>query len=225
MARIALAPVAEVEDAPKSLSDQAYEQLLGMMLAGELPAGSVLQERRLANALNISRTPIREALGKLECEGLVARSSHRLLTVRQLSVEEFVDVFNVRKLLEVEAADLAASRIDPGQARRVRDALHDLLAEDHPTSARRRAVDELVHGTVCEASGNHLLARMTRDLRRRTHIFDLHRIGGRFRQSCEEHLEIIDAVVAGDAPRARRAVAAHIDNVRRGIVEKLLRSR
>jgi DNA-binding GntR family transcriptional regulator len=80
----------------------------------------------------------------------------------------------------------------------------------------------MVHGLVCETSGNHLLAEMARDLRRRTHMFDMHRIPSRFQQSQEEHLEIIDAVATGDAERACRVLALHIDNVKRSIVDTLL---
>src|ERR1700744_2259667 len=69
-------------DQVKSLSDQAYERLLDMMLAGELAAGDVLQERRLAEALAISRTPVREALSRLESDGLGTRLRGRLLTGR-----------------------------------------------------------------------------------------------------------------------------------------------
>jgi DNA-binding GntR family transcriptional regulator len=83
----------------------------------------------------------------------------------------------------------------------------------------------MVHGLVCETSGNHLLAEMARELRRRTHMFDMRRIPSRFRESQEEHLEIIDAVAKGDVERARRVLAMHIDNVKRSIVDTLLGGR
>jgi DNA-binding GntR family transcriptional regulator len=222
IARVKPALPCVVDEAPKSLSDQAYESLLDMMLAGDLPAGTVLQERRLADALAISRTPVREALGRLELEGLVTRRFNRLLTVRELSVEEFIDVLNVRKVLEVEAAALAAGHIDLSRAKEVRDAVRGLMESARPTVARQWEVNELVHGLFCEMSGNHLLGDMTRELRRRTHMFDMRRIPTRLRQSAKEHLEIMDAVTKGDVARARAAVANHIDNTRHSIVDKLL---
>ena len=215
--------VAEIT--PKSLGDHAYERLLDMMLAGNLPAGTVLQERRLAESLKISRTPVREALGRLEFEGLVTRRFNRLPTVRQLSIDEFVDILNVRKILEVEAGTLAAGRVDPQRAREVRDAVRELLESEHRTVARQWEINEMVHGLICETSGNHLLAEMARELRRRTHMFDMRRIPSRFHESQEEHLEMIDAVVAGDAARARQVLAMHIDNVKRSIVDTLLARR
>jgi DNA-binding GntR family transcriptional regulator len=213
------------EAAPKSLSDQAYERLLDMMLAGNLPAGTVLQERRLAESLKISRTPVREALGRLEFEGLVTRRFNRLPTVRQLSIEEFVDILNVRKILEVEAGTLAAGHVDLERAREIRDAVRELQESERRTVARQWEINEMVHGLICDAGGNHLLAEMARELRRRTHMFDMRRIPSRFHESQEEHIEIIDAVVAGDAERAQKILAMHIDNVKRSIVDTLLARR
>jgi DNA-binding GntR family transcriptional regulator len=214
-----------VEESPKSLGAHAYERLLDMMLAGNLPAGTVLQERRLADSLKISRTPVREALGRLEFEGLVTRRFNRLQTVRQLSIDEFVDILNVRKVLELEAGTLAAGRVDPARAKETRDAVRELQRSEHPTVARQWNVDEMVHGLICETSGNSLLADMARDLRRRTHMFDMRRIPNRFHESQEEHLEIIDSVCKGEVERARSALANHIDNVKRSIVDTLLGGR
>ena len=111
---------AQSSEQVKSLRDQAYERLLDMMLAGELGAGDILQERRLAEALAISRTPVREALSRLESDGLVTRLRGRLLTVRQFTAAEFMDALNVRKLLELEAASLAAGRVSADRARGLR---------------------------------------------------------------------------------------------------------
>jgi DNA-binding GntR family transcriptional regulator len=214
-----------VEEPPKSLSDQAYERLLDMMLAGNLPAGTVLQERRLADSLKISRTPVREALGRLEFEGLVTRRFNRLPTVRQLSIDEFVDILNVRKVLEVEAGTLAAGRVDPQRVAAARNAIRALQESDHRTVARQWETNEMVHGLICETSGNHLLAEMACELRRRTHMFDMRRIPSRFRESQEEHLDILDAVSRGDVEGTRQALANHIDNVKRSIVDTLLGGR
>jgi DNA-binding GntR family transcriptional regulator len=209
----------------RSLSERAYERLLDMLLSGELPAGTILQERRLAVALKISRTPIREALGRLEAEGLVSRQLGRLMTV-QISVQAYIEILNVRKLLEVEAAGLAASRkIDKTSAENVRAAIWALMETPSPTPAQHWAVDDMVHGVICRAGDNALLASMLRDLRRRTHVFNTRRIPSRLRPGCLEHLAIIDAVAAGDAAKARALMAEHIDNVKEAIVEQLASGR
>jgi len=222
IARLRQARPSVAEAAAKSLGDQAYERLLDMMLAGNLPAGTVLQERRLAEALKISRTPVREALGRLEFEGLVTRRFNRLPTIRQLTIEEFVDILNVRKILEVEAGTLAVGHVDPERAREVLDGVRELQESEHRTVARQWEINEMVHGLICETSGNHLLADMARELRRRTHMFDMRRIPSRFDESQREHIEIVEAVAV---ERARAVIAMHIDNVKRSIVETLLARR
>lgn len=214
-------PLALAVEAPKSLCDQAYERLLDMMLSGELPGGTILQERRLAQVLNISRTPTREALGRLEAEGLVTRQFGRVLTVRQLTVHEFIEILNVRRLLEMEAAGLAAGHVSETDARQVKDVIQALIVAQEPTVADQWAVDDRVHGLVAQASGNAILATMIRDLRRRTHMFDLRRIPSRFPHSCQEHLSLVDAVARGDAAAARAVVGAHIENVKLSIIDKL----
>jgi DNA-binding GntR family transcriptional regulator len=206
---------------PKSLSDHAYERLLDMILSGELAGGTILQERRLAEALNISRTPTREALARLESEGLITRQFGRLLTVRELTVHEFIEILNVRMLLEVEAARLAAGNVSKERAREVRTAVLGLMNAEAPTVAQHWAVDDMVHGLVAEASGNHMLIALIRDLRRRTHMFDLRRIPTRFETSCREHLALVDAVEAGDADAARKVATTHIENVKLSIIDKL----
>jgi DNA-binding GntR family transcriptional regulator len=206
---------------PKSLSDQAYERLLDMVLSGELPAGSILQERKLAEALNISRTPTREALGRLETEGLVTRQFGRLLAVRELTVHEFIEILNVRKLLEVEAAGLAAGNVTKERATAVRKAVQALMNAEKPTVAQHWAIDDMVHGTVAEASGNRMLASLIRDLRRRTHMFDMRRIPTRFKSSCEEHLALMEAIQSGNAAAARKAAGTHIEHVKLSIIDKL----
>ena len=206
---------------PKSLSDQAYERLLDMILSGELPAGSILQERKLADALNISRTPAREALGRLETEGLVTRKFGRLLAVRELTVHEFIEILNVRKLLEVEAAGLAAGNVPKERTIAVRSAIEALMNAAKPTVAQHWAIDDMVHGTVAEASGNRMLASLICDLRRRTHMFDMRRIPTRFESSCQEHLLLIDAIERGHPTAARKAAETHIEHVKLSIIDKL----
>lgn len=205
----------------KSLSNQAYERILDMMLSGELPVGTILQERRIAEALSISRTPTREALGRLESEGLVARQFGRILTVREFSVHEFIEILNVRKLLEMEAAGLAVNNMSAERAREARQAIKALRKTETPTVAQHWAVDDLVHGLIAESSGNRTLTGLIRDLRRRTHMFNVRRIPNRLQASCHEHLALIDAIENGDAEGARRIAATHIENVKVSIIDKL----
>ncbi len=219
-------PLTNLFTVNKNLGELAYEKLLDMLLSGNLEPGTTLQERRLAEILNISRTPVREALGRLEAEGLITRVGGRLTTMFKALPHEFVEVFNVRKLLEVEAAGLAAQeKLDKAVAERIRATLLHLLDVAHPTAAEHWAVDDMVHGAIAEAAQNNLLASMIRDLRRRTHIFNTKRIPQRLRPGTLEHLAMIDAVAVGDKERAQRLMAEHLDNAKRAVLEQLMTGR
>lgn len=206
----------------RNLRELAYERVLDMLLAGNMPAGTPLQERRLAEALNISRTPVREALRQLESEGLVARQTGRLMTVRQISVQDYIEILNVRKVLEVEAAGLAAGRLSKSAAEALRKAVWDLMEHESPTPAAHWQVDDMVHLTIAEAADNKMLMTLVRDLRRRTQIFNTRRIPGRRKPGALEHLALIDAVAAGDADKARTLMSEHIENVKTAIIDQVM---
>ena len=211
---------------PRSLGESAYERLLDMLLSGELVGGTTLQERRLAEIMNISRTPVREALGRLEAEGLITRHAGRLMTVFKVSAQEFIEVFDVRKLLEVEAAGLAAEEtIDKPTVETIRTTLLALLEKPTPSAAEHWAVDDLVHGAIAEAAQNSLLASTIRDLRRRTHIFNTRRIPQRLRPGTLEHLAMLDAIAVGDKIRAQRLMAEHLENAKQAVVAQLVSGR
>lgn len=208
-------------DGESSLSDLAYEKLLSLMLSGELPGGTPLQERKLALRLGVSRTPMREALARLESKGLVERQLNRYLLVRQLSMREFVEVLNVRRLLESEAAGLAATRAPLGEISEARKLVTDLLTATDVTSAMAWAADEAVHSLIARHSGNSILAETARELRQRTHMFETRRIPNRTLDSCAEHLALLQALEERDAVRARRLADEHLENVKKHVIDKL----
>jgi DNA-binding GntR family transcriptional regulator len=203
------------------LSDWAYECILDLLLDGQLVAGTALQERRLSEALKISRTPVREALSRLEAEGLVTRQLGRLMTVTEITVQQYIDVLNVRKVLEIEAAGLAAGQIDTTTIDVIRLAISQLIESDNPSVAEHWNVDDMVHATIAKATRNSCLELTIRDLRRRTRIFHTHRIPGRLRPGALEHLALIEAVGAGDKEKSRALMAEHIENAKLAIIGQL----
>jgi DNA-binding GntR family transcriptional regulator len=204
-----------------SLSDLAYERLLALMLSGELPGGSPLQERKLALRLGISRTPMREALARLESKGLVERQFNRFLIVRQLSLREFIEVLNVRKLLEMEAARLAASRVPEEEIEAARKLVTELQAAQKVTVAMGWAADEAVHNLMTHHSGNKILAETVRELRHRTHMFETRRVPNRLHDSCTEHLALLQALEDHDEHGARQLIEQHLENVKKITIAKL----
>lgn len=209
------------EAASRSLSDIAYDTLLDRMLSKVLPPGSLLQERALGESLQISRTPIREALARLESEGFVTRHAGRLLIVREIPVQELMHIFHVRAMLEVEAVGLATHRIDPDQLRSVRELFERQATGPIPDGGNHWDADDLLHGSIADASGNTVLADMIRGLRRKTRMFSLRRMPERFLPGTAEHLAIIDSLECRDETAARHAMALHIENSKLSILHIL----
>ena len=204
-----------------NLTEQVYEQLIDILIRGELQPGDVIVERRMAERLNASRTPVREALGRLEAEGLVYKQPSRGVTVSPFSTEAFVELLNVRQLLESEAARLAAGRIPQAKMDAIRAALEELGKQAKPTLGDIWEVDDMLHGAVADAAGNALLAGMIRDLRRRTHVFNAYRNPASPKFGVEENTALLDAIASGDQQRAQAAMAEHIDSVKIAIIDRL----
>ncbi|BBK29375.1 DNA-binding GntR family transcriptional regulator [Stella humosa] len=205
----------------KSLGDRAYDQLLDRMLEGVFAAGTLLQERALAEMLGISRTPVREALAKLESEGFVTRHAGRLLVVREVPLQELMEILHVRAILETEAAGIAAGRVGADELRALRRLFEAQLQGPLPDGGDFWAADDRLHGVIVDAAGNAVLAVTVRTLRRRTRMFNLKRLPERLVPGCHEHLAIVDALERGDGEAARTAMATHLDNTRRSILAKL----
>lgn len=201
--------------------DRAYEGLLDLLVSKEIAPGDALTERRLAVQLGISRTPMREALHRLEGERILERRTDGKLYVRKLTVEDVMEALHVRRLLEAEAANRSAGRIPEATLADLRARLVCLRDGNDPTVPDHRNTDEDLHALIGEYGGNRLLADMIKDLRQRTRMFSMKRMPERLPPICEEHIAIVDALASGDGTRAAAAVVAHLENVKQSILTKL----
>jgi DNA-binding GntR family transcriptional regulator len=205
----------------RSLSQRAYDRILDMLIKREIPVGTVLQERRLAEILQISRTPAREALYRLETEGFITRKPGRVLIVKEFSARELIEILHVRKILESEGASLATGRIPTSELDAIETGILELMGKPSPTAAEDWEVDEQFHRMIAQYSGNTALAKMIQDLRLKTHMFNLDRVPERFEAGHREHLEVIASLRENNRDRARAAIEQHIENVKRSIIQKL----
>jgi DNA-binding GntR family transcriptional regulator len=201
------------------LSVVAYGAVLDMILRGTIAAGELVTERQIAARLGMSRTPVREAVRRLEGEGTLERQRSGALIVRPYSMEEFLQALAVRRLLEGEAARLAAGRIAPEVLAAARDRIARLRQQGLAEGARDD--DRDFHAAIARASGNPVLASTISDLRKRTAMFRLGRLPERLDQVCDEHLAIVDALASGDGETARAVMQGHIDNVRAHLLQRL----
>jgi DNA-binding GntR family transcriptional regulator len=198
-----------------NLSNLAYKAVSDMIRSRRIRGGEVVIEAKIAEMLGVSRTPLREALQRLEGEGLVVKSAYRSFMVRNVDLSEYLQSLKVREILEGEAAALAIGRIPRGSIGAARREIDELMAAtSYHTDAHWRS-DDTVHGLTIDGCANPTMGRMIRDLRVTTRLFEIARLSDRLEPDSREHLEILDALEAEDAKWARRAAQAHIRSLTR----------
>ena len=198
-----------------SKSAEAYRAIKDMIVSLELPPAALLDERGLAERLGVGLTPVRQALRRLEWESLVVILPRRGTLVADLNDSDLGRIYELRSVLEPQAAELAAERGTPEQ----RAALAAVIAAMHaelarPTPDRRVliALDRDLHRQIWAMAGNEMLEQtlewlFSHVLRRWNVSIDRNESLGSVMQM---HDEIADAIVAGEAQQARAAMARHV---------------
>ncbi len=210
----------EPEAQGANLAERAHAALLRRILLRQIPPGAPLIEERLARELTLSRTPLREALVRLAGEGLLVKHGRSPYAVRYVGAHEYFQSLRVRLLLEPEAAALAAGRIDDATAAALAARIR-ALAEERVQVERHWDADDALHGLVAGAAGNPILARTIADLRVWTRLFELTDPFDRVGPDAEEHLAILEAVAAGRAEAARRAMQRHLKQLERLMTKRI----
>ncbi|MEI4472969.1 GntR family transcriptional regulator [Frigidibacter sp. MR17.24] len=204
----------------QTLTQGAVDAIMEMIRSGQLAQGEIVSERTLADQLGLSRTPVREAIGRLEGRNFVRRVG-RTLMVTGVALKDLLDVLGVRRVLEAEAARIAALRMKPDEVAALRDRVLGLTDALHTEASQHWDIDEELHMGLARASGNRMMERMIHDCRLRTRMFGMERIPERFAAGKIEHLAILDAVAARDSATAATLMSDHIDNARAAIVRSL----
>ena len=200
-------------DTEHSLSTLAYNAVSNMIRTRRLSGNEVIVEAKLAGLLGVSRTPLREALQRLEGEGLVQKRSNRSFIVRQVDLAEYLHSLKVRELLEPEAAALACGNVDGNRAAPVRHEITSLRSLPHVHTDAHWLSDDSLHDLILDACGNPVLARMVRELRVTTRLFEISKLSDRVVPDLNEHTAILDAIESADPRAARRAMARHLKSL------------
>jgi DNA-binding GntR family transcriptional regulator len=190
-----------------------------MIHTGELRPNDLIMETHLSRQVNVSRTPLREAIRRLEGEKILERQRSGTLVVKSMSIEDLLHVWQIRYLLEGDAASRAAGQISVRVLKALR--ARTVSIKKNPEAEDLRSVSHGLHTLIADASGNPMLASVIEDLRKRTQLLTVRRVPERIVKVCDEHLAIIDALVAGDGEEAKAAMQHHIEGVRAYILEKL----
>lgn len=203
-----------------SLAAQAYRALIRRILEGDLKPGDTLQESHLCTDLNMSRTPVREAIARIRSEGL-AEQSGRFLRVRRISAQEIDEIFFLRRALEPAALRAAVGRMAPEQIDAIEADIRALMAKGPGQDDLQWHVDRAFHGGIAVAAGNGAAAKVIHDLHMRTCIFDHRVVPERFEHGCQEHLDMLAALRSGDKDGGAAMMAAHLDHARDAIFDHL----
>jgi len=191
-------------------SQIAYEFITDAISRGELKPGASITEEWIGNQLNMSRTPVREAIIRLQLDGFITVVNKRAM-VTPISPVDIQEIFQLRLLLEPYAAAACIGMIDREKVLEVQTFTEDLYRKNEGSFSIN--IHDL-HNLIIESTRNKRLIAIIRNLQGQvTRLLNASgRIPGRIAHSLEEHLEIIDAILAGDRPRAEQGMRDHIQS-------------
>jgi DNA-binding GntR family transcriptional regulator len=198
------------------LADDVYEAIKAMVMDHVVRPGARVSIDGLARELAVSPTPVREALARLESDGLVVKEplkGYRATSL--LTREEFDDLYQFRRLIEPWAARNAAERITPvgaAELRREMDSARAPVADDYEGYKALTAHDTRFHALLARLSGSEQVRMAFERTHCHLHIFRLHFDRDIGTEALAEHRRISDAVLAGDAAGAEGAMLAHLDS-------------
>lgn len=196
-------------------SDHAYTVIRGMILAGELPPGAQLSEEALALRCEVSRTPVRDALRRLESDLLIRRSESQRSFVADWSDDDIEDAFELRAMLEAQAARRAATRIAPAQLEALRHhnrLIGAAIAGERPDIPAFLDNNRAFHEIILTAAGSSRLASLLTRLIEQPVVWRTAQNYDRenLQRSHHEHEELIAAFARGDAAWAASIMTGHI---------------
>jgi DNA-binding GntR family transcriptional regulator len=199
----------------KLLGDDVADRLREAILHGELSAGQRLREEELAERLQVSRGPVRDAFVTLEREGLIRSSRHRGVTVMELTLRDLHEIFTLRSALELLAVNLVIQRGTEADLTEIGSALADFTKALSPRISERTAaeLDVQFHDAIYRAARHERLYRTWKQIRMPAYWFMLSRNVGSAQwrsETASGHTRIVETIRAGDADAAAEATSEHI---------------
>ena len=197
----------------RPLRELVYDQLKKNILTGSIVPGTRMMEIELAEKMGVSRTPVREAIRKLEKEGLVTIEPRRGAYASDISVKDLVDVLEVRENLEGFAASLAASRMSDdelNELEQITQGYSDAIKQNNTEEIIH--YDEMFHKKIVESTDNKTLIQLTKTVQELTLRFRYlyYDDFSRYENMPTEHKEIIDSIRSGDSITARKVADEHV---------------
>ncbi len=206
------------------LRDVVFHALRRAILTGEIKPGERLMEIHLAQELGVSRTPVREAIHKLEQEGLVTMIPRRGAQVAQISEKGLKDVLEVRRALDTFCAELACERMTEEGAQQLKEAykVFESATETKDATIIAKA-DVSFHDIIISSTGNEKLIITMNNLAEQMYRYRFEYIKDESQHKVliAEHKALMDAIIARDVEKARKAAMIHIDNQQQSILSQI----
>ncbi len=206
------------------LRDVVFNTLRQAILTGELKPGERLMEIHLADKLGVSRTPIREAIRKLELEGLVTMIPRRGAEVAQITEKSMSDVLEVRRALDALCVELACDRITAAELEQLKEACDGFEAAVKTREVKKIAqADVALHDIIVRATGNQRLIQLVNNLSEQMYRYRFEYIkdSSQHGRLVEEHRIIYQSIVGKDKETASQAAKTHIDNQKKSIIRQI----
>ena len=190
---------------PETLTDQVYEILRDKILTGKVKPGEFIREQDVSERLNVSRTPVREALARLASESFLERIPHRGFRLPEETVDDLIEIYPIMTALEILATREACELLDDRQLRSYARSTkqYEKAFEKNDVYGGIDANHEF-HGKLTERSGNQRLCRMLDELRSKVRSLEIWAFSDieHWQKSIEEHEEILRAIEKGEVDRA-----------------------
>ncbi|MBC5783176.1 GntR family transcriptional regulator [Ramlibacter sp. USB13] len=216
---------ADVISIPRAaLHEQVAQRLRQMLVEGRIAPGAKLNERELSELLNVSRTPLREAIKMLAAEGLVELLPNRGAIAVSLTEADVLNTFEVMAGLEGMAGELAAQRITAQELAEVQAMQFEMMAAyTRRDLSAYYAVNARIHAAISDAAKNPVLATVYKQVNARLQAlrFRSNQDGEKWKRAVKEHEKMIEALVARDGQAMREILQLHLRNKRDVVLEQL----
>ena len=216
---------AEVIPIPRAaLHEQVAQRLRQMLVEGQIAPGAKLNERELSQLLNVSRTPLREAIKMLAAEGLVELLPNRGAIAVSLTEEDVLATFEVMAGLEGMAGELAAQRITPQELAEIQAMQFEMMAAyTRRDLSAYYALNARIHNAINDAAKNPVLSTVYNQVNARLQAlrFRSNQDGEKWKRAVKEHEKMIEALAARDGAAMREVLLTHLRNKRDVVLEQL----
>lgn len=198
----------------RRLADEVYDQLVAAIMSREIGPDDRLVQEKLATELEISRTPVREALLRLEKEGVLHLANSGGFRLAKITEEETLELYQARTAIEGQAARILAARNDPEELEGLRDVIRHNERMTNPSTKDYFVANRTIHRAFMEAAGNRFLLEMFDMIWGRAMAFHLFAAieNTDIASSLGNHMALVDVLATGDRSKALEALTAHIQD-------------